>query len=634
MMKEQCKAELITKLSEMHTDQREGVVFVDERIWYRMRDVTKRARKNYLGVYDEPNDPTTGEEKYWPPLTEAFCDGVIKSIDFDTKDIDLYSVNGSAVSAVKTLKILLRQKLKEGNFGTAINEFVRHLVIDGTGTLKFMDRYDAKLKRRVLAISAVDQLNIIADPSAKDLQSSFGVLERSLLNESQLSSMKEVWDAQAIRRVIDGNKGNDTFTRTFDNFDTIKSTAPFYPIYDYYGQVDKYWITGNENDRDTWIEGHAVVANLNEGRAPVEVLFIEENTKGCRPYGDVAIKSVIGRRVGRGIPEQLFGSQKYMNMLIDIRKKNAQILQNGLFKMKKSYGNTADTILSKIVTGGILQVNDMDDFQQMPIQDSRAASYSDEDRVLSWGERNTGQFDIRRGESLSASAPATTQLIQDRNSRDLYLLVQENVGLMLEEFIKNLVIPWIIDNVKDDEIISITGDARDLMEFDDAVTDHLVNMAIMEHIEKNGAYPSPEEVIAAREKQLKSLRGQGARRYVQLKKKMFEDIAVGVDVVVTNESMDKGTIVAKLQEMLTLAVTNPGTLGLDPQGIADTIFNILDVPTDRIYTARPKHMGPIDQQAAQGARGKVAPQVKSAGPAAPQGAPTQQMANNMTALAG
>ena len=67
---------------------------------------------------------------------------------------------------------------------------------------------------------------------------------------------------------------------------------------------------------------------------------------------------------------------------------------------------------------------------------------------------------------------------------------------------------------------------------------------------------------------------------------MFKDIEVGVNVTITNELVDKATMLGKLQEMLVLAVSNPGALNIDAQGIIDTIFDTMNIPTDRIYSSK------------------------------------------------
>lgn len=582
----------IQTLSKMLTQHQEGTVFITEKIAYVMSNVTKRARKNYLGIYDEMLDRVTKDEKYFPPLTESFSDAVIKSVDIDTKDIDVYSRNSASVGAARVMRILLKQYLHDADFGTAINRFLQYLAIDGHGVLKFVEEYDQKKKRKCFRIVPIDTLNLVVDPTAESMQDGFGVLERSLMTDAEMRRKKGVWkNTDDVQKTTDFTKNP-----TFVGGNMAQSTAPYYVVWDYWGQIDKSWVTKKKADEDVWVEGHLVVTSLQDQGSAV-VLFAELNETGVRPYGDAPLQRVIGRWQGRGVPEKLFGTQKYLNALVNIRKKNAMILQQGLFKAKRGLGLTADSILSKITVGGIVQVDDMDDFQQLPVNDTRAASYADEDRLIAWGERNTGANDIRRGEAAAASAPATQTLVRDRNSRDLFQLVQENVGMMLEDFMEDLVIPWIVKNMKTGDIVSVTGNLKDLEDFDSSVAEHMVNKAFDEYVNKNRVFPSAQEIAAAKEAQLKALRALGNRRYVQVSKK---DLAgdYGIQVTVTNDEIDKNLMLGKLQEILTLSVTNPGALNLNPQGVLDSIFDLLDIPTDKIYASRTPAQTPVSRQAA------------------------------------
>lgn len=162
--------DIVRVLGSMYTKYQEGEVFITDRVSYVMRNVTKRARKNYLGIYDQMNDSVTGDEKYFPPLTESFTDAVIKSIDIDTKDIDTYTMNGANVGSARVMKNVLRHYLNEYGFGEAINTGLRYLAIDGHMTLKFSDRYDPIKKKRCFEIIPVDTLNLVVDQSADSLQ--------------------------------------------------------------------------------------------------------------------------------------------------------------------------------------------------------------------------------------------------------------------------------------------------------------------------------------------------------------------------------------------------------------------------------------------------------------------------------
>lgn len=624
--------EITAALNSLRSKYEEGEAFVTDKISYLMRNLTKRSRKNYLGIYDVPTDSVTGDEKYWPPLTETFTDAVIKTIDIDTKDVSVYSVNGTSVGASRVMTHVLRAKLNEARFGESLNAFLRYLAIDGHGVLKFVRvKQDKKDMFRVMP---VDMLNLYADQSADSLLESDGFMERSLMSVTAVKAKKGVWEG--LDKVTDTTE----ITRYPTNVGSsrVKTTSPYVVMWDYWGKISKKWVTGSDADKDEWVEGHVIASGSGDN---ISVVHLVEEVAN-RPYDDVPLQKVIGRLQGRGVPEKLFGTQKNLNETVNMRKKNARILQQGLFRAKKSLNLTADSALSKVTAGGIIQVNESDDFTALPVQDMRESSYRDEDRLVGWGERVAGVPDIRRGELAASSAPATNTLMKDRNSKDLFELVQENVGLMLERFIEANVIPWIVDNVKDSEVVSVTGTLRELEDYDSAVAEHLVNQEFAKYVEAHGQYPDPREVEAAKEKQMAALRKMGTRRFLQVRKDSLKGDH-GVIVRVTTNDIDTGLVLQKLQEMLALAANDAtGKLNLDPAGIIDATLDLLDIPTDRVYSSRMPQKTPISAeaerlrkseqaaapaQAGNAVTGNVAPQPLSA--AVPSGSRQAQVERAM-----
>jgi len=212
--------------------------------------------------------------------------------------------------------------------------------------------------------------------------------------------------------------------------------------------------------------------------------------------------------------------------------------------------------------------------------------------------------------------------------------------------------------VKDGEVVGITGSLSELEEFDEAIAEQRVNKAFIEHVEKHRRYPKPEELVEAKRKQKEKLARMGKRRYMKMRKDLFSAADSGVTVAVTNEEIDKTTIVSKLQELLVLAVNNQD-LALDKQGIVDTMMDMMGLPADRLYGSPINQMSPIDkfkkqvedQQAIQQAReavqqtkrpdqqmnaltGRTAPQQKF-GPDTPRGVSkdtTTRTADNQTLI--
>lgn len=116
-------------------------------------------------------------------------------------------------------------------------------------------------------------------------------------------------------------------------------------------------------------------------------------------------------------------------------------------------------MLSRLSDGGVIPVKRMDDLQQLSVQDFRASSYEDEDRLFLQAQRSTGAFQFPgSGEPLPASTPATIGILQQQNAATSFDAVQENIGIAVSEMIEKRWMPIIFDNLSLDEVYRITGD--------------------------------------------------------------------------------------------------------------------------------------------------------------------------------
>ena len=60
------------------TNWEDAVVYVTEKVGFRMREMIRLFRKNFWGVYDQPIDPTTQREKFWIPLVETLVEPLVE----------------------------------------------------------------------------------------------------------------------------------------------------------------------------------------------------------------------------------------------------------------------------------------------------------------------------------------------------------------------------------------------------------------------------------------------------------------------------------------------------------------------------------------------------------------------------
>ena len=546
-------------------------VWLDEKLQYLMRNVIKKARKNYMGVFDKPRDEVTGEDKTWVPLTEYLVDSVRKSVDLDTKDILIQPGNPAAVGVTPIIKGLVENTLKKIEFGQLLNDSILVLSRDGTVVVKTVTEINPKTGKKEIRSYIVNLLNFWIDPSARTVQES-ATLERIPMSEADIQAMSDVWDnTQYVNFSLAVPKIVDTWGST-------TGKMPYTEVWERWGKIKKSWVTKNDSDANTWVEGHIVGSGIGTAKI-IHKIRINPRKDGVKPYEECWYKRLDGRWYGRGVAEMLFQLQEYVNITVNIRKSNALVLQNGIFLIRKGSGVTPDMI-SSISAGGGVPVTDINkDIKQLQTQDYRASSYQDEDRAYLLSDRVTGAYDINRGEAGRTSASATATLTQDRHIRDTFVLIQEGIGFFMERLIVRHYIPLLKELMKTEDIIKITGEPQYLSEIDSVLIEHRVNDFVNKEISNTGFYPEQDKVDAYRAAQSKGLKRMGKTRFVQYFRGMFDE-NVDVEVTVTDERFNRVVAVQQLRDMLIAFSRLPVASSLNTDAILKEIVNLMGLKGD------------------------------------------------------
>ena len=161
----------------------EAIVYVTDKVAFRMRELIRIFRKNYWGVFDKPYDELTGREKTWIGLAMSIVEMYVKNGDIDQKDISFVARTEEGTEIADLTRLWVKEYLSRMYFGETLDEDQRQLCIDGTVVWKTWEA-GGKMNRRT-----VDLLNFYIDPSEKDIQSAYRVTERSLLLPAQIAGM-------------------------------------------------------------------------------------------------------------------------------------------------------------------------------------------------------------------------------------------------------------------------------------------------------------------------------------------------------------------------------------------------------------------------------------------------------------
>lgn len=565
------ETEALALIQRLKNDWDDESVFLTDKISYLMRNIITKARKYYHGIFDNPRDEVTGDDKTWVPLTEWSVESVVKSIDLDTKDILIQPNVKDAVGVVPIARAIILHTLKKMGFGQLLNDVLRALATDGTAVVKTVECVDKSTGKKKVKSYLVDLLNFWIDPAAEDVQDSQAVIERIYMSKYELDSYYGTWDNIDLAPM--SSSGVTRVDQMFGGWNQTNGELPYTAVWEFWGVIRKAWATNNPADYDKWVEGHVVASGIN-GPQVVHLIEINPRKDGVRPYEEVWYKRLRGRWYGRGVAEMLFSLQKYANTIVNIRKSNNTLLQNGMFLIRKGSGITPDMI-SSISAGGGIPVSDINrDIKQLNVQDYRQSSYTDEDRVYLYSDRVTGAFDINRGEVGLASASATATLTRDRHIRDTFVLIQEGVGFFMERLLSRQIIPAIKNILKDGDIVKITGDVDYLQKIDEAYIKHQTNLYIAKTQEETGYRPTDAQLQTYQQAMGDYLKSMGKQRFVKYFSKVFDD-TIDIDVSITDERFNRALAVQQLKESLIAFSRTPVASRLNVDAIFNEIFNLM-----------------------------------------------------------
>jgi len=564
-----------------------GAVWVSNDASFVIRNEIDIARKNYYGIFEKGTDSETGLKNLWVPLTEWSVEGMVKNVDLDTKDINIKSPEAKYNPVASTMKCILFNYLGKIHFGEKLNDTIRRTCIDGTGILKVYEKYSDEFKKKMIHLTVVDPLNIIVDPTFNSLQE-VPVLERVIMTKD------EVYE--------------HTDWKNLNEITYKEGSVPTTVIYERWGKIPLSLITKRESDEDKWIEGCVICSGApgDEQNAslktfkPAIIHKIFKNKKGVKPYEEVCLKKVPCRGWGRGIPEMLKGLQTWLNTVVNVKRNNALIFQTGLFKVKKGSGITRQQI-EKLGAGGAIPVDNMEDIQPLRTDDLKPSVYREEIDIMSMADRVSGIFEMARGETLPSSMPATTAVLQEKGSRSTFSLIQENVGLFLERLFKRHIIPSIVENLTEGEILRITGQPEDLDKIDEAGINYLINEEIGKYTNQHGHAPLFGDIQELKQKAQNHLKKFGKDRFVEIVRHIF-NTEYDIEVYITDEKFDKSVLVKQLTDLLFVFGRVPG-INVDVDGIMKEILDIMGISGSRFI----KKVEPPAIQAQQVQQGQAMP---------------------------
>lgn len=582
------EAEAIRIVDTERTNWEDAVCYITENVGFRMRPLIRTLRKNYWGVFDQPIDPVTGQEKAWIPQAMTLVEDIWKNIDIDQKDITFKARRPKGYAITELTRAGFKEYLSNMYFGEILDEDQRSCIIDGTVVWKtWEDKSDGevKLKRRT-----VDLLHVYIDPTEDNIQSAYRFTERGLFTPDQIKGMTG-WmnrDTVGVENLDrnDSRKGARAYTKT---------TAKLVDVWECWGKIPKWLITGDKkaDDAYTEIDGHIVISGL-DGNGPL-VHLIEQNTKKdkfgnvLKPYEEWRPCKITGRWYGLGFVERILTVQELLNVTANIRINRNRVSQLGLFKIVKGKGITPK-MLARLPVNGAIEVQNPDDITQFNVQPMDATSYKDEEVYKEWAIKVTGAYPISSGDTMPSSTSATASAIANTNAKSSYSMFKESTGFFIERWADRHALPIFAKTLDVDDIVRLSSDDEGFK----AIVERVVAQGSMEELDalyEKGQIPTEEQVLNAMQIAEDKMMKQ-PQMFVKAVEKIIAE-SLDTKVRITNEDLDTSVTVSNLITLAGIQIT--------PQNepIVKDIYDLLGLPQPRFPKAQQPQQPqgqPIPQQ--------------------------------------
>jgi len=564
-MNEELAIQIVKKEVETYRDP---TVYITDKVSFAVKPLIRQLRKNYWGVFDEPNDKITGRKKIWVPLTQMVVDNTRKNVDLDTKDINFYSNIPGKFGTTQLLRAFTRAYLDRTFYGEDMDDVTFNVCVDPVSVMQIYKKKQGgktAIKRRI-----IDPLNIFIDPSALTIQEAYRFTHRALMSKDQLKGMG--WK----------NVNKAVASASPDQYELVSlpRTTKYVDVYEMWGKVPEAVFTG---EGDTEIEAHIVVSGISSGN--VVCHLIEKNTNKdidgniLKPFEEARYMKVPWSFYGVSPAMKVMDIQEWINTIVNLRINKNTVAQLGLFKVRAG-SNINTQSLTRLVSNGVIKVTNMDDLDNFQIQEAGPGSYKDEETAKFWATEVTSAYDIVRG-ALPSTTTATAAVIQDKNSKTSFVIVRDSLGRFNEKVIQRHILPSLPSMMKEQGIVRYFADMDDI----NKMRENVVSYYALEALEKSGGVPTEEALQKYMDAARAKLEKNGDVFF-----DMVEEVAVsGIEtrVQVTNEKMDTATVARNLLELMRV---------VPPEAQGETAAQVFDV----LGLTAPKTLKTAPLQVAQG----------------------------------
>lgn len=510
----------ITKEIKQYTTE---LVNVGEAYDYSQYKLVRRITLFESKTYPTGKFDTQGNYKFWYDGISPRVSNEVKNIDFDTKDVRVYSDRQSDDLPVLITNLKLKEYLRENGQDDEFNEAVE----EGSGWGNVVWK---KVKK---SYERADLKNFyVINQTARTLEET-PVIERHQLSSSDLRAKIGVWEN--VQDVLEQCK-SDTFKSQIQT-SSQDTTVPYYDIYERNGEIclaDFKKVNAEQpkdGDEDKYIFAKVIGAAKNStatGATIEYLMFAEElkNKDNSDLYEEFHRGPYKGKWFREGLYELLFDTQVRLNQ---IGNQIAQSLELGAKTILWSKDKLiVQNILSDMKNGDIIRA---DGLAQVQLVSPAVQQLIGEWNVIQQHMNDIANSSpIVTGEGMPQRMPFQVAALLNQNANKLFDYFRQKLAIPFTHIFEDWIIPEQVKDLSGKEILRLTGDA--------AMLDRLYKMIVDDWYVSNliAIGPHGQDIQDFLKQQQLDLLKKRPQLLMKGLKQVFKNFQPSVSVVITGEN--------------------------------------------------------------------------------------------------
>lgn len=479
-------------------------------------------------IYTKGKFDKQGNYKFWFDIQTAAINSEVKNIDFDTKNVEIYSPlkTDEVLNTVSNLK--MAEYLRDTGQAEEINSAIEEGA--GWGNIVWKDMKGG--------YERVDLKNFyVINQAAKTLAQS-PVVERHSLTQTELREAAKKWGDINIEEILKAY-GQNIYKQDVESTQQ-EITTPTYFIYERNGEVNvkdlkEFLREKVEKEDDKKFTFAKVIAIGSEGTLAGfkvnKVLYAKEmagknNSDLYEEYHRGAYK---GRWWREGIYELTFDLQVRANEI------GNQIAQGLIYASKVLFTDSdklsVQNVITELKNGDYIRSTN---FRQVEVRlqgfDQLVADWN---RIINLRNELTNSMEVVQGVTPSSGVPLGTSQLVDANANKLYDFIREKLSIPLGKIFGRVVFD-LIETIKAEDVLRLTGDSKTL----DRMKELIVNDWYLKNLVNLGPH-SPEVAEAIKLQKMDEL-SKKKDLFITGFKKSFENYKPRVSVIITGENTRRG----------------------------------------------------------------------------------------------